>query len=48
VAGSQIRVTLDGKVVAEATDSTLTSGQAGIYTRALGGIRFDDFRVATP
>jgi hypothetical protein len=48
VAGAQIRVTLDGKVVAEATDSTLTSGQAGLYTRALGGIRFDDFLVAAP
>ncbi len=48
VAGPQIRVTLDGKVVAEVTDSTLTSGQAGLYTRALGGIRFDDFRVAAP
>jgi Domain of Unknown Function (DUF1080) len=48
VAGAQIRVTLDGKVVAEVTDSTLASGQAGLYTRALGGIRFDDFLVAAP
>jgi len=30
------------------TDSTLASGQAGLYTRALGGIRFDDFLVAAP
>jgi hypothetical protein len=48
VAGSNIRVTLDGAVVMEATDSTLTSGQAGIYTRALGGIRFDDVTVTAP
>jgi hypothetical protein len=48
VAGSNISVTLDGTVVAEATDATLTSGQAGLYTRALGGIRFDDFAVTTP
>ena len=48
VAGAQIRVTLDGKVVAEVTDSTFASGQAGLYTRALGGIRFDDFLIATP
>jgi hypothetical protein len=48
VAGAQIRVTLDGKVVAEVTDSTLASGQAGLYTRALGGMRFDDFLVAAP
>ncbi len=48
VVGSRIRVTFDGAVVAEATDSTLTSGQAGLYTRALGGIRFDDVAIAKP
>ena len=48
VAGPSLRVTLDGAVVAEATDSTLTSGQAGLYTRALGGIRFDDLTVTAP
>jgi hypothetical protein len=48
VAGATIRVTLDGAVVAEATDTTLTSGQAGLYTRALGGIRFDDVTVTAP
>jgi Domain of Unknown Function (DUF1080) len=45
VAGANIQVTLDGKVVAEANDASLTSGQAGLYTRALGGIRFDDVTV---
>jgi hypothetical protein len=48
VAGSNIRVTLDGAVVAEASDSALSSGQAGLYTRALGGIRFDDVTVTAP
>jgi len=48
VAGANIRVTLDGTVMAEATDATLTSGQAGLYTRALGGIRFDDVAVTKP
>jgi hypothetical protein len=48
VAGTNIRVTLDGAVVAEATDAALTSGQAGLYTRALGGIRFDDVTVTAP
>jgi hypothetical protein len=48
VAGPNIRVTLDGATVLEATDATLTSGQAGLYTRALGGIRFDDFTVTAP
>jgi hypothetical protein len=48
VNGANISVTLDGAVVAEATDPTLTSGQAGLYTRALGGIRFDDVTVTAP
>ncbi|HJZ48721.1 MAG TPA: family 16 glycoside hydrolase [Roseiflexaceae bacterium] len=48
VAGAAIRVSLDGAVVAEATDATLTSGQAGLYTRALGGIRFDDVTITAP
>jgi hypothetical protein len=48
VAGANLQVTLDGKVVAEATDASLASGQAGLYTRALGGIRFDDVTVTSP
>jgi hypothetical protein len=48
VDGANLSVTLDGAVVAEATDPTLKSGQAGLYTRALGGIRFDDVTVTTP
>lgn len=48
VAGPSIRVTLDGALVAEASDGTLASGQAGLYTRALGGIRFDDVSVTAP
>lgn len=48
VRGTAIQATVDGSVVAEATDSTLASGQAGLYTLALGSIRFDDFTVAAP
>jgi hypothetical protein len=48
VSGSHIRVTLDGTVVAEATDTTFASGQAGLYTRAIGGIRFDDVVITKP
>lgn len=49
VRGSSLQATLDGQVVAEATDSTpLPAGRAGIYTRASGGILFDDFVVTTP
>lgn len=48
VIGTQITVTLDGEIVAQATDATLRSGQAGLYTRAFGGIRFDDVAITTP
>lgn len=48
VVGSTIQASLDGKLVAEATDDTLTSGQAGLSTVALGGIFFDDVRITAP
>ncbi len=48
VAGPTLRVMLDGDVVAEATDTTLTAGQAGLYTRAMGGIFFDDVTITAP
>lgn len=47
VQGSEIRVWLDGKLVAQATDTTLTSGQAGLYTIAAGNIFFDDVSVTS-
>lgn len=48
VVGDTITVTLGGIVIAEAVDATpLAAGRAGIYTRAMGGILFDDFSVAT-
>lgn len=46
VKGSQISVWLDGELVAQAEDSELTSGQAGLYTRAIGNIFFDDVSVS--
>ena len=47
--GGQLTVTLDGVVVAEATDSQpLGAGRAGIYSRALGGIFFDDVVISAP
>lgn len=48
VRGTAIQATVDGKVVAEATDSTLASGQVGLYTLKMGYIRFDDFTVTAP
>jgi hypothetical protein len=49
VEGSALTVTLDGVVVAEAEDpAPLAAGRAGVYTRAMGGILFDDFIVTAP
>jgi hypothetical protein len=49
VQGGALTAKLDGVVVAEATDSApLAAGRAGIYTRAVGGIVFDDFLVTAP
>jgi hypothetical protein len=49
VAGGQLTVRLNGQVVAEALDAApLAAGQAGIYTRAIGGIAFDNFSVVAP
>jgi hypothetical protein len=49
VAGGRLTVRLDGQVVAEAEDpAPLAAGRAGIYTRAMGGILFDDFSVTAP
>lgn len=42
VNGSTIEARVNGEAVLSATDSELTSGQAGLYTRAFGNIRFDD------
>lgn len=49
VRGGSLGVQLDGQVLAEAYDPTpLPAGRAGIYTRALGGIMFDDVVVTAP
>ncbi len=48
VTGDTITVTLDGTVVVEAFDpEPLPAGRAGVYTRAMGGILFDDFSVTS-
>jgi hypothetical protein len=49
VVGGRITVTLDGQVVAEATDpQPLAAGRSGVYSRALGGILFDDVVISAP
>lgn len=46
VNGSQISAAFNGKPVLTAEDSTLSSGQAGLYTIARGLIRFADVVVS--
>lgn len=45
--GNQLRVALDGRVVAVATDpNPLPAGRPGILARALGGIAFDQVTIS--
>lgn len=48
VAGEKIQVRFNGKLILEATDSTLSKGQPGLYARAFGGPFFDDVQVTKP
>jgi hypothetical protein len=48
VKGTAIRVSLNGHVVAEVEDAApLPAGRVGLYTRALGGIFFDQITLVT-
>jgi len=46
--GDLITCFFDGEKVFEVHDSQYTSGQAGVYTLALGDVIFDNFAVALP
>lgn len=46
VRGGALVARLDGKVLLQASDAQpLPAGRVGVYTRALGGIVFDDLVV---
>jgi hypothetical protein len=45
VVGDQISGSLDGTVVVQTTDPTLTSGTAGVFGAAAAELQFDDFAV---
>ncbi|MGQ9926546.1 MAG: family 16 glycoside hydrolase [Chloroflexaceae bacterium] len=48
VTDDTITVMLDGTIVVEAFDpQPLPAGRAGVYTRAMGGVLFDDFSVTS-
>jgi hypothetical protein len=48
VVGPDIVVTVEGKAVITAKDSTLTTGSVGLYAFATGVAKFDNFRVTKP
>jgi hypothetical protein len=48
VAGQQITVWVDGQPILSATDATLSSGQAGVFARALDSTLFDDVTITSP
>lgn len=48
VQGSTIQAYLDGRLILEASDTELAAGQAGLFTRPLAGILFDNATVSRP
>jgi hypothetical protein len=46
VTGGRLQATLNDTVVLEAEDAALTAGQPGLFTTAMGNIRFGDVVVA--
>lgn len=45
VQGDELQATLNGDIILTAEDQTLTQGQPGLYTRAMGNIRFGNIIV---
>lgn len=48
VNGSQLSASFDGQPTVSARDATLSSGEIGLYTRAIGGMLFDNVTVTNP
>ena len=48
VNGDQLRAFFNGQATMEVRDAHLSSGSAGLYTRASGGILFDDVTITSP
>jgi hypothetical protein len=46
--GSQLTVKIDGAVVLEANDTSISTGRAGVTTTAFGTVNFDDVTVTAP
>jgi len=48
VSGSQLRAYFDGQPTISASDTSLAAGEVGLYTRAIGGMLFDNVTVTSP
>lgn len=48
VSGDQLRAFYNGQATIEVRDGTLLSGSTGVYTRAIGGMLFDDITITSP
>jgi hypothetical protein len=48
VNGDQVRAFFNGQLTIETRDAQLASGAAGLYTRAIGGMLFDNVTITSP
>ncbi|MCS6840890.1 MAG: DUF1080 domain-containing protein [Roseiflexaceae bacterium] len=48
VSGDQLRAFFNGQMTIETRDGQLASGAAGLYTRAIGGMLFDNVTITSP
>lgn len=48
VNGDQLRAFFNGQATIEVRDAQLSSGSAGLYTRAIGGMLFDHVTITSP
>ena len=48
VNGDQLRAFFNGQATIEVRDAQLSSGSAGLYTRAIGGMLFDHVMITSP
>jgi hypothetical protein len=48
VNGDQLRAFFNGQATIEVRDAHLSSGSAGLYTRAIGGMLFDNVMITSP
>jgi hypothetical protein len=48
VNGDQLRAFFNGQATMEVRDAQLASGAAGLYTRAIGGMLFDNVMITSP